>query len=171
MIRVERSIAVERSASEVFDRLTRIEDLPKWEPAIVEAALESPPPLDAGSRVRIVVEIANQRTTAIGTVTAFERPSRIAVAATAGGADLEGDVTVAPTSESSCRVDIATTVRLGGLMRFVEGVARSRIEAGAPEMAASVKRWLETDLPAGPGVDAAPATAQATRDGGQTRSD
>ncbi|HEX5013474.1 MAG TPA: SRPBCC family protein [Candidatus Limnocylindrales bacterium] len=159
MIRVERAIDVERSASEVFERLTRIEDLPRWEPAIVEAALESPPPIGEGSRVRIVVDVASQRTTALGTVTAFERPSRIAVAARAGGADLAGDVTVTPLTDSSCRVALATTIRLGGLLRFVEGVARSRIEAGAPEMAASVKRWLESDVPAG-----------AARDDGQTRS-
>ena len=161
MIRVERAIDVERSASEVFDRLTRIEDLPKWEPAIVEAALESPPPIGAGSRVRIVVDVANQRTTAQGTVTAFERPSRIAIEARAGSADLAGDVTVTPLGDSSCRVALATTVRLGGLLRFVEGMARSKIEEGAPEVAASVKRWLESEEP---------ATA-AVRDDGQTRSD
>ena len=160
MIRVERAIDVERSASEVFERLTRIEDLPRWEPAIVEAALESPPPIGEGSRVRIVVDVANQRTTALGTVTAFQRPSRIAVAASAGSADLAGDVTVTPLTESSCRVALATTVRLGGLLRFVEGVARSRIEAGAPEVAASVKRWLESEDP----------TAAAARDDGQTGS-
>ena len=162
MIRVERAIDVERSASEVFERLTRIEDLPKWEPAIVEAALESPPPISEGSRVRIVVDVANQRTTALGTVTAFERPSRIAVAAHAGSADLAGDVTVTPLSDSSCRVSLATTVRLGGLLRFVEGVARSKIEEGAPEVAASVKRWLESDLP---------AAGAGARDDGQTGSD
>lgn len=161
MIRVERAIDVERSASEVFERLTRIEDLPKWEPAIVEAALESPPPIGEGSRVRIVVDVANQRTTALGNVTAFERPSRIAIAARAGSAELAGDVTVLPLSDSSCRVSLATTVRLGGLLRFVEGVARSKIEQGAPEVAASVKRWLESDFP---------AAGAGARDGGQTGS-
>ena len=40
MIRVEREIEVERSASEVFDRLIRIEDLPRWQPAISEAIKE-----------------------------------------------------------------------------------------------------------------------------------
>ena len=75
-----------------------------------------------------------------------------------GGADLQGKVTIIPTGDASCRVALATTVRLGGLLRFVEGVARSRIEAGAPAMAASVKAWLERDPP----VDAA-------ADDGQTR--
>ena len=33
------------------------------------------------------------------------------------------------------------------MLRFVEGVARSRIEAEAPAVAASVKAWLEADEP------------------------
>lgn len=151
MIRVERSIEVERSAAEVFERLTRIEDLPQWEPAIVEAALETPPPVGAGSRVRIVVDVANARTTATGTVTEFERPRRIAIVAHAGGAELEGDVTVTPRGDAASTVALTTSIKLGGLLRFVEGMVRSRIEAGAPELAASVKAWLERDDPQGPG--------------------
>ena len=149
MIRVERAIEIERSASEVFDRLTRIEDLPQWQPAILEAALESPPPIAAGSRIRLVADVAGQRTVAHGTVTRLERPGRLALDATAGPAVVRAVVTITPTGDASCRVGLVSTVQLGGLLRFVEGVARSRIEAGAPEMAASVKRWLETDLPAG----------------------
>jgi hypothetical protein len=31
------------------------------------------------------------------------------------------------------------------MLRFVEGMARARIEAEAPEAAAAIKRWLEAD--------------------------
>jgi hypothetical protein len=163
VIRVERAIDVERSASEVFERLTRIEDLPHWEPAIVEAALESPPPAGVGSRVRIVVDVAGTRTTATGTVTEFERPRRIAIVAHAGGAELEGDVSITPRGAAASTVALATSIKLGGLLRFVEGAVRSRIEAGAPEMAASVKAWLERDEPPAPGPGG--STAEPTTGG------
>lgn len=147
MIRVERSIDVERSATEVFDRLVRIEDLPRWQPEISEAAVESPPPLRAGSRIRLVAQVAGQRVVASGTITELERPSQIGLVAKAGSADVEGAVTIRPTGEDSCRVALVTGIKLGGMLRFVEGVARSRIEAEAPAVAESVKRWLESDEP------------------------
>ncbi|MFL5776839.1 MAG: SRPBCC family protein [Chloroflexota bacterium] len=147
MIRVEREIDVERSADEVFDRLTRIEDLPRWQPEISEAGLESAPPLRVGSRIRIVATVAGQRIVATGTVTHLERPTTIALVANAGSADVEGAVSIAATGANACRVGLVTAVRLNGLLRFVEGVARSRIQAEAPAVAASVKAWLEADEP------------------------
>jgi hypothetical protein len=145
VIRVDREIDVAKPAEAVFDRLVRIEDLPHWQPAIVEAALTSPGPIGVGSTIRIVVAAAGQRTEAVGTVTEFERPRFIALQATAGPAEITARVEVAPVSASSCRVSIGTTIVLGGMLRFVEGMARSRIEAEAPAAAVAAKDWLESD--------------------------
>jgi carbon monoxide dehydrogenase subunit G len=145
VIRVAREIDVDRPAAEVFERLTRIEDLPRWQPAIVEAALTSDGPIDAGSTLRIVAVAAGQRTEAIGTVTEFRRPEVIGIEAAAGPADVTARVAVEATGERSSRVSIETEIRLGGMLRFVEGMARSRIEAEAPAAAAAVKEWLEAD--------------------------
>jgi uncharacterized membrane protein len=144
VIEVDREIDVDRPADEVFDRLVRIEDLPHWQPAILEATLTSPGPLGLGSTARIVVSAAGQRTEALGTITAFDRPRLIALQATAGSAEITARVEVKPLSGASCRVSIGTTVKLGGMLRFVEGIARSRIEAEAPAAAAAAKAWLES---------------------------
>jgi hypothetical protein len=161
VIRVEREIRVERSADQVFDRLTRIEDLPTWQPAIIEAGLETPPPVRVGSKIRIVADVAGKRTVASGTVTHLERPSRIGLVAKAGSADVEANVSITPTGEASCLVGLATSIRLGGLLAFVEGMARARIEKEAPAAAASIKEWLERDD--------GEAVAAAATDGDQTR--
>lgn len=145
MIRVDREIDVDRSAAEVFERLTRIEDLPRWQPAIVEATLTSPGPIDVGSKVRVVAVAGGQRTEAEGLVTEFVRPKAIGLTAKAGPADVTARVVVTPISEASCRVALGTTIVLGGMLRFVEGMARSRIEAEAPAAAAAVKEWLESE--------------------------
>jgi hypothetical protein len=145
VIRVEREIDVDRSAGEVFERLTEIENLPRWQPAIVEARLTSPGPIGVGSTARIVAEAGGQRTEATGTVTEFVRPEIVALTATAGPADLTARVVVTPRGEAACRIALATTIKLGGMLRFVEGMARSRIEAEAPAAAASIKEWLEAD--------------------------
>lgn len=145
MIRVEREIDVARPAAEVFKRLTRIEDLPRWQPAIVEAGLTSAGPIGAGSTARIVVEAAGQRTEADGTITEFAQPERIGLTAKAGPADITARVVVTPLGDASCRVRFETTIKLGGMLRFVEGMARSRIEAEAPAAAAAVKEWLESE--------------------------
>jgi hypothetical protein len=160
VIRVEREIEVERSASEVFDRLTRIEDLPHWQPAILEARLESAPPIGAGSRIRVVADAAGQRVVATGTVTTFERPERIGLNATAGPADIAADVRIVALGPAACRVVLSTTIRVGGFLRFAEGMVRKRIEAEAPAAAAAVKAWLEDES-----ID----TRTARADGAHTR--
>ena len=145
MIRIEREIDVDRPAAEVFERLTTIEDLPRWQPAIVEARLTSPGPIGTDSTAHIVAEAAGQRTDADGTITEFVRPERIGLTAKAGPADITARVVITPLTDSSCRVAFATTIKLGGMLRFVEGMARSRIEAEAPAAAAAVKEWLESE--------------------------
>lgn len=143
MIQVDHEIEVAQPAELVFERLVRIEDLPRWQPAIVEAVLTSPPPIRAGSTARIVVD-AGQRTEAVATITEFDRPRLIALQATAGPAEVAARVQIAPLTEGSCRISISTTIVLGGMLRFVEGIARSRIEAEAPAAAAAAKEWLES---------------------------
>lgn len=145
MIKVDRSIEVARPAETVFERLTRIEDLPRWQPAVLEAELTSPGPIGVGSTARIVVVAGGQRPRALGTITEFERPRLIGLHALAGPAEVTARVTVTPIDPGACRVDFSTTITLGGMLRFVEGMARSRIEAEAPAAAAAVKEWLESD--------------------------
>ncbi|HEX7222368.1 MAG TPA: SRPBCC family protein [Candidatus Limnocylindrales bacterium] len=145
MIRVEREIEVDRPAEEVFARLTRIEDLPNWQPAIREAAITSPGPLGAGSTIRLVVDAAGQQTEAHGRVVDYGPPERIALEASAGPADLSAAVKVTPIDAGRCAVWLGTDIKLGGLLRFAEGMVRGRIEAEAPEAAAHIKSWLESD--------------------------
>lgn len=145
MIRVEREIEVDRPAEEVFARLTRIEDLPNWQPAIREAAITSPGPLGAGSTIRLVVDAAGQQTEAHGRVVDYGPPERIALEASAGPADLIAAVKVTPIDAGRCAVWLGTDIKLGGLLRFAEGMVRGRIEAEAPEAAAHIKSWLESD--------------------------
>lgn len=145
MIRVDRVIDVARPAAEVFERLTRIEDLPRWQRAILEARLTSPGPIAVGSTVRVVAFAGGKRTEAAGTVTEFVRPEVIGLTASAGPADVTAHVVVTPLTDASCLVAVGTTIKLGGMLRFVEKMARSRIEAEAPAAAAAFKEWLESE--------------------------
>lgn len=143
MIRVDREIDVARPAAEVFDRLTRIEELPRWQPAIIEAAVTSDGPIGVGSTFRILVDVGGNQTEAHGKVIDFERPSRLGLQATAGPAEITARAAISQLGETSSRVALATEIALGGLLRFVEGVARTRIEAEAPAAALALKEWLE----------------------------
>ena len=147
MIRIEREIIVECPAGEVFDRLVRIEDLPRWQPAIVDAAITSPEPVGVGSTIRLVLNAAGKRTEATGRVTEFEEGERLGLEATAGPATVNARVHITPVTESSSRVAVATEIALGGMLRFVEGIARSRIEGEAPAAALALKEWLESETP------------------------
>lgn len=143
MIRIEREIDVDRPAAEVFERLVRIEDLPRWQPAIVEAAITSDGPVAVGSTVRLVVSAGGRRTEATGRVIEFEDGRRLGLDATVGPASVNARVEITPISASSSRVVVATDIALGGMLRFVEAMARGRIESEAPAAAAALKEWLE----------------------------
>lgn len=145
MIRLAREIEVDRPPDEVFERITRIEDLPRWQPAIVEAEVTSDGPLDVGSTLRLVVDAGGRRTEAIGRVTEFVRPERLAVEATAGPADVAARITVGRAEDGRSLVGLETAIRLGGFLRFAEGMVRGRIEAEAPAAAEAVREWLEGD--------------------------
>lgn len=148
MIRVDREIDVDRPAATVFERLTRIEDLPRWQPAILEARLTSSGPIGPGSTARIVADAGGRRIEADARVTEFDRPRLIGIRAQAGPADVTARVEVVAVTAVACRVRLSTSIALGGMLRFVEGMARARIEAEAPAAAAAVREWLESDEPA-----------------------
>ena len=143
MIQIAREIEVGRPPDEVFERITKIEDLPRWQPAIVEAEVTSDGPLDLGSTLRLVVAAGGRRTEAIDRVTEFQRPERLAVEASAGPADLAARITVGGADGGRSIVGLETAIRLGGFLSFAEGMIRGRIEAEAPAAADAVKEWLE----------------------------
>lgn len=145
MIRVEREISVDRPADAVFARLTDIGELPRWQPAVREAAITSAGPLGVGSTVRLVVDAGGQRTEAVGRVVDYQAGEKIALEARAGPADLLASFRVTPLGPGQSRVWLGTDIKLGGLLRFAEGMVRGRIEAEAPDAAAQLKAWLESD--------------------------
>lgn len=145
MIRLERRIEVDRPAAAVFDRLRRVEEIPRWLPAVVEVALTSPGEIGAGSTLRIVVDTPGRPTEALGRVVGFEPPERLALEAAAGSSTVRAEIVVVPSDALRSVVEIRTEIALGGMLRFVEGMARSRIESEAPEAEAAVRRWLESD--------------------------
>ena len=145
MIRIDREIEVDRPADAVFEKLVSIEELPRWQPAIREATLTSAGPIGLDSTIRLVVEAGGQRTEALGRIVDFGRPERIGLEAKAGPADVAAAVRVEPIDTDRSLVRLTTDIRLGGLLRFAEGMVRGRIEAETPEAMASIKGWLESD--------------------------
>ena len=137
----------------------------RWQPAIVEAALESPPPLDAGSRIRIVADVAGQRTTSRRHGHGVRAPERIAARRDGRLADSRATSRSAPTSAqrsagSSIVDDDPASAGCCGSSRAWP--ARGSRPRRRPWRRRS-RRWLETIDRAGPrSMPPAPRRRRAT---------
>jgi uncharacterized membrane protein len=130
----------------VFRVATRIEDLPRWLPEVVEAELLDPA-LATGSRVRLRLGAAAGGAVISGVVDALRPPGEVEISGTGGPVGVVVRVRLTETSPASTRVDLALELKTPAFLGFIAKEAERRIKA---ELPASLERFRAL-------VDAEPA--------------
>ncbi len=118
MATTRHSIEISRPVEDVFAVLTDVTKLGRWFPLDVEERWTSPPPHGIGSTRRATVRMMGRAAENDAVVTAYDPPRLAAMKGTSRSAPFEATLRFAPI-EGGARVDVETSILMGGLMRPV----------------------------------------------------
>ena len=149
MIEIREVVEVNRSASDVFDQLARIEALPAWLPPIRSARQLDPGPLRVGSRARLTIDGPGRTIAATGEITELEPATTIAFRTLDAPAGVRARCEIVPLAGARTELRLTASIELPGLLRFAEGVARDRIRRELPTALDELRTRLEAAVPIG----------------------
>src|SRR5690348_6209143 len=94
MLKVELTIDIARGPDDVFDYLTDVEKLPRWQKSLLEARADGP--FQQGTRILEKRSLFGREAETELEVTAFEPPKRLTLKTTRGPVELEVDHQLEP---------------------------------------------------------------------------
>jgi carbon monoxide dehydrogenase subunit G len=143
MIHFSLSQTINRPLAEVFDYWANPDNIPAWQSGIVSYSRTSSGPLAAGTTYAITRKAIGMKQATTGAYTAFEKDRRFAEAITAGPAKYTIETVFTAVGEDT-RVDIETTIDLGGLLgRLGAKAAQRPIRKQAEKDHSTIKAILE----------------------------
>lgn len=137
MGRVGASLEIPYSPEDAFRVATRIEELPRWLPEVVNAILLDPP-LSTGSRVRLKLSSAAAGTEVVGTVRQLRPPSALVIGGSGGPLTVEVRARFDPVGTNATRLALEIELTTSPLFGFIGREAERRINAEIP---ASLQRF------------------------------
>jgi uncharacterized protein YndB with AHSA1/START domain len=144
MGRISASLSLPYPAARVWAVATRIGDLPKWMPEVVDARLLDPQlAVDAKAWLKLSAAAAGAEVT--GTVRVLDVPHRLEIAGSGGPIGVVVRVTLrdgaADTTEAKVEVELETPPFLG----FIANEAERRIQAGLPGALERLRALIEAE--------------------------
>jgi uncharacterized protein YndB with AHSA1/START domain len=137
MGRVTHAIELPFSPEAIWRVATRIEDLPRWLPEVVEAELLDPW-LREGSRIRLRLGPGTGNAELTGTVVECREPERLEIAGSGGPLSVGVRTELAVARPGVTRVTLAVEISTPPFLGFVAKEAERRITA---ELPASLERF------------------------------
>jgi len=131
------SVDLPYPAATVFAVATRVDDLPRWLPEVVEATLLDPT-MAVGSRVQLRLSQAAAGAVILGMVDELLAPERILISGSGGPVGVVVRVTLAATTPASTNVRLALELKTPAFLGFIAKEAERRIQA---ELPASLERF------------------------------
>jgi uncharacterized protein YndB with AHSA1/START domain len=144
MGRISASLSLPYPAARVWAVATRIGDLPKWMPEVVDARLLDPQ-LAVGAKAWLKLSAAAAGAEVTGTVRVLDVPHRLEIAGSGGPIGVVVRVTLrdgaADTTEAKVEVELETPPFLG----FIANEAERRIQAGLPGALERLRALIEAE--------------------------
>ncbi|OGO55373.1 MAG: hypothetical protein A2V85_02745 [Chloroflexi bacterium RBG_16_72_14] len=144
MGRVGASIELPHPPERVFRVATRIEDLPRWLPEVVEATLIDEP-LASGSRVRLRLSGAAAGAEVTGSVKQLRPPSMLVIGGSGGPLTVEVRTRLDPVGDGATRIALEIDVSTSPLLGFIGREAERRINAELPASLQRFRALLEAE--------------------------
>ena len=133
MIRLEHSVVIKRPIEEVFAFVTDFDNLPQWDPAVLEAKITSEGPVGVGTTLREVFLLLGRKVELPGEITEYEPNRKFGFKATSGPMPAEVTMTLEPAGGST-KFTIVAEAEPKGFFRVAE-----------PLVARTLRRQSETN--------------------------
>jgi uncharacterized protein YndB with AHSA1/START domain len=137
MGRVTASIDLPYAADDIFRVATRVEDMPRWLPEVVDAELLDPA-LVAGARIRLRLGPGTGNAEITGTVAELRPPTLIEIAGSGGPLSVKVWTVLEPRGPAATRVSLELELSTPPFLGFIAKEAERRINA---ELPASLERF------------------------------
>jgi carbon monoxide dehydrogenase subunit G len=141
MQRVERTARLAAAPDAVFAYIADLDNLAEWQAGVMSAHRTSEGEMRVGATAEVTREMMGQRITAPLLVTAYEPPTRLAIASEVSGVKADALLELAP-AEGGEATDLGFSmeIRGSGLTSFMEpmiaGAARGDIETSLERLRA-----------------------------------
>ena len=137
MGRISASLELPYPPEQVFTVATRVSDLPKWLPEVVDAELLDER-LAVGSRIRLRLGAAVGGLEVTGSVKQLRGPSILVISGSGGPLAVEVRTRLDPTPKGTTRISLEIDLATSPVLGFIAREAERRINA---ELAPSLARF------------------------------
>ena len=150
MIQIESSTQVNRPRDEIFDFITNVDNLAKWQASVVEARRLTQGQPRIGFQYEQRLKVGPWRFDAVCTVTDFKPNERYAFQMTSEGPlDCDGRFDLQPVAGGT-RLTMTGVARLKGFARLIRPLLGGELRRETRAELATIKLLLEAATPAAP---------------------
>jgi uncharacterized protein YndB with AHSA1/START domain len=143
MIRIETSTQVNQPRDRVFDFLTDVDSLPKWQSGVVQSKRLTEGPVRVGFQYEETAKVAFWNLHTVCTVTDIKVNERFSfVAKSSGPLDYDGRFDLQPVAGGT-RLTLSGTARLKGIWRLLQPLLASDLRKETRTELATIKLLLE----------------------------
>jgi uncharacterized protein YndB with AHSA1/START domain len=142
--RISASLSIPFPAARVFAVATRISDLPKWMPEVVEARLLDPA-LVVGARAWLRLSSAAAGAEVTGTVRVLDVPHRLEIAGSGGPIGVVVGVMLREESPGSTNAAVEIQLETPPFLGFIAKEAERQIQAGLPGALERLRTLIEAE--------------------------
>ncbi len=148
MIRIETSTQVSQPRDRVFDFLTDVDNLPKWQTGVIQSKRLTEGPVRVGFQYEETAKVAFWNLHTVCTVTDLKANERYALQVRSPG-PIDCDVNFDLQPVAGCtRLTVNGRGRLKGIWRLLQPVLAGDLRKEAQAELATLRRLLETGQPA-----------------------
>jgi uncharacterized membrane protein len=142
MIKIEKSVLINRPQQEVFDFVTNLSNDPQWQSSIESVEQVSDGPIGVGSTWRYVSKYLGRKNETEIQMTSYEPPRHSTVKAVSGPIPFENTHTF-QAQDGGTLLTFTGQAEIGGFFKMAEGLAGKQLEKQIESDAAALKKLLE----------------------------
>jgi hypothetical protein len=142
LIEITDNIVIRRTPLEVFDFISDLENLPKWQSEVVTSTVLTPGPTRIGTRFSEDVKMGPRRTTATCEVIEYKPGSAMGFTATSPAMDYQSRLVVDSLGDGT-KLTLTAKGQLKGWWRLMQPLLTGEFKSGVRKELMAVKTVLE----------------------------